>query len=556
MFKLTCYKYPFLDNFFCIPTRLLPLPIFNRLSSIPISLKHKKSPISKTHFQILSYFPFHSKKMSESSSSNLAMAKTILSTVGSVAATAMVVRSVVREFVPAEMEDYLFSGLRRLFDRFSNQLTMVIDEFDGLVNNEIYEAAEVYLGPKVTPTTRRLKISKPEKQKNFNIAMEKGEELTDIFHGIKFKWVWIVNKVETRNFYNPRDMNSTLRSEVRSFELTFHKKNQDFVINTYLPYIVSEAESRKHEKKTIKLFTVDPEQMYDINNAWLSVTLDHPSTFDTLAMDSEMKDMVLKDLERFAKRREFYRKVGKAWKRGYLLYGPPGTGKSSLIAAIANFLNFDIYDLELTEIRRNTDLRKLLVATANKSILVVEDIDCTIEFKDRLSNKAAAASSEPESHEEENKVTLSGFLNFIDGLWSSCGDERIIIFTTNHKEKLDPALLRPGRMDVHIHMSYCTPSGFRILAANYLEIKDHCLFKEIEELIAATEVTPAEVAEQLLKNDEADVILEGLIDFLHAKRKEKEEAETKKVEVEPTEEERNVEEEGEREQKDGTKQES
>ncbi|CDP01981.1 unnamed protein product [Coffea canephora] len=473
--------------------------------------------------------------MSESSSSNLAMAKTILSTVGSVAATAMVVRSVVREFVPAEMEDYLFSGLRRLFDRFSNQLTMVIDEFDGLVNNEIYEAAEVYLGPKVTPTTRRLKISKPEKQKNFNIAME---------------------KVETRNFYNPRDMNSTLRSEVRSFELTFHKKNQDFVINTYLPYIVSEAESRKHEKKTIKLFTVDPEQMYDMNNAWLSVTLDHPSTFDTLAMDSEMKDMVLKDLERFAKRREFYRKVGKAWKRGYLLYGPPGTGKSSLIAAIANFLNFDIYDLELTEIRRNTDLRKLLVATANKSILVVEDIDCTIEFKDRLSNKAAAASSEPESHEQENKVTLSGFLNFIDGLWSSCGDERIIIFTTNHKEKLDPALLRPGRMDVHIHMSYCTPSGFRILAANYLEIKDHCLFKEIEELIAATEVTPAEVAEQLLKNDEADVILEGLIDFLHVKRKEKEEAETKKVEVEPKEEERNAEEEGEREQKDGTKQES
>ncbi|KAI3849094.1 hypothetical protein MKW98_029019, partial [Papaver atlanticum] len=54
-------------------------------------------------------------------------------------------------------------------------------------------------------------------------------------------------------------------------------------------------------------------------------------------------------------------------------------------------------------------------------------------------------------------MTISGLLNLIDGLWSSCGDERIIIFTTNHKEK--PSLLRPGRMDMHIHMSYCTPKG-------------------------------------------------------------------------------------------------
>lgn len=344
--------------------------------------------------------------MSESSNSKMAMAKTILSTVGSIAATAMVVRTVVREFLPAEIEHYLFSGLRILFDRFTNQLTIVIDEFDGLENNEIYEAAEVYLGPKVAPTTRRLKISKPEKEKNFNIAMERGEEHTDIFNGVKLKWVWIVNQVEARSFYNPRDMNSTLRSEVRSFELTFHKKYQDFVINTYLPYIVSEAKLMKHEKKTIKIFTVDYEQMYNINNAWMSVYLDHPATFDTLAMDLEMKDMILKDLERFVERREYYRKVGKAWKRGYLLYGPPGTGKSSLIAAIANFLNFDIYDLELTEVRRNSDLRKLLLATANKSVLVVEDIDCTIEFQDRLTNKAAVAPPNPEFYQEKNKVAF------------------------------------------------------------------------------------------------------------------------------------------------------
>lgn len=103
------------------------------------------------------------------------------------------------------------------------------------------------------------------------------------------------------------------------------------------------------------------------------------------------------------------------------------------------------------------------------------------------------------------QITLSGLLNFIDGLWSSCGDQKIIIFTTNHIEKLDPALLRPGRMDMHIHMAYCTPCGFKLLAANYLGIKEHKLFEEIEELIGKTALTPAEVAEQLMKEDEVDV---------------------------------------------------
>lgn len=120
------------------------------------------------------------------------------------------------------------------------------------------------------------------------------------------------------------------------------------------------------------------------------------------------------------------------------------------------------------------------------------------------------------------QLTLSGILNFVDGLWSSCGDEKIIVFTTNHKERLDPALLRPGRMDVHINMSYCTVKGFEILASNYLgiEIKSHFLYAEIEGLIQSTEVTPAEVAEELMKSDEADIdiALRRLVNLLKHKR--------------------------------------
>ena len=117
------------------------------------------------------------------------------------------------------------------------------------------------------------------------------------------------------------------------------------------------------------------------------------------------------------------------------------------------------------------------------------------------------------------QFTLSGLLNIIDGLWSSCGEERIIVFTTNNKDKLDPALLRPGRMDMHVHMSYCTMDGFKLLASNYLGINgDHRLFKEIEGLLENAEVTPAEIAEELLKSDDNDVALEGLVKFLKQKR--------------------------------------
>ncbi|XP_057976708.1 AAA-ATPase At3g50940-like [Malania oleifera] len=461
----------------------------------------------------------------------LATAKAVLSAAASFAATAMVARSVARDFLPYELQDYLFSGIRTFFARFSSQTTLLLDEFDGLVPNQIYTAAETYLSSKVPHSARRLRATKPEKEAHIAVNVEHDEEIVDAFDGVQFTWVLICRQVESRN-YNPHDINSILRSEQRSYQITFHKKHKSKVIDSYLPHILEKSKSVKQEQKTLKIFTVDPDSMYgNMGDAWKAVNLDHPARFETLAMDPRQKEEVLADLERFVRRKEYYRKVGKAWKRGYLLYGPPGTGKSSLIAAMANYLRFDVYDLELTEMRSNSELRRLLIATANRSILVVEDIDCTIEFQDRMA-EARAAQPPGTFQRQENQVTLSGLLNFIDGLWSSCGDERIIVFTTNHREKLDPALLRPGRMDLHVHMSYCTPAGFRLLASNYLSLSHHSLFEDIEALLEPVEVTPAEVAEQLMKSDEIDSTLSGLLEFLKLKMKEKEEAKAKRADQE------------------------
>lgn len=116
------------------------------------------------------------------------------------------------------------------------------------------------------------------------------------------------------------------------------------------------------------------------------------------------------------------------------------------------------------------------------------------------------------------QVTLSGLLNVIDGLWSSCGEERIFIFTTNHKEKLDPALLRPGRMDMHIHLSYCNFSAFEQLAFNYLGISQHELFHQIEGLLGEVQVTPAEIAGELIKISDVGEGLQDIVKFLHSKK--------------------------------------
>ena len=233
---------------------------------------------------------------------------------------------------------------------------------------------------------------------------------------------------------------------------------------------------------------------------WNYVPFDHPATFQTIAMDPVKKDELINDLLNFRKSKEYYARVGKAWKRGYLLYGPPGTGKSSLIAAMANLLEYDVYDLELTAVTDNSLLRGLLMEMTSKSIVVVEDIDCSLDLagKRKTKNDEEEDARHIYSNSEESKVTLSGLLNFIDGIWSSSVGERIIVFTTNHVDQLDPALIRPGRMDMHIELSYCRFEAFKVLARNYLDVEEHPIFADIRRLIEEVDVVPADVAEHLM----------------------------------------------------------
>ncbi|XP_071725361.1 AAA-ATPase At2g18193-like [Rutidosis leptorrhynchoides] len=407
-------------------------------------------------------------------------------------------------------ERELFAGEEDFFVPRNNLLTLVIDEKTGMAKNDVFEAAEIYTSKKISPKTERLRVSRIQGQNgNLTVTIDKGEKIYDVFEE-KIRLVWIFSGDESKDHV-----------EKKWFELSFDKKFKERVFDSYLPYIMEKAKEMKEKNKTVQI------KSRQYHHGWNSITLDHPSTFETVAMDPCLKKLIIDDLERFLKRKDFYKRVGKAWKRVYLLYGPPGTGKSSLIAAMANYLKFDIYDLELGSMQHN--FKDILMTTGNRSILVIEDIDCNPATHDRDDESDIYQYQPPNRSILDTKLNLSALLNFIDGLWSSCGNERIIIFTTNHKDRLDPALLRPGRMDIHINMSYCTPESFKILASNYLgeSCKSHRLFGDIVTLIECLEVTPAEVAEELMKSEDIDVVFQGMLRFLKQKINiEKDRAET------------------------------
>ncbi|XP_047965582.1 AAA-ATPase At5g17760-like [Salvia hispanica] len=454
---------------------------------------------------------------------NMPPASSIFSMYASVSAVIMLLHTTINQLLPRPAQQFLLSLLHRLFSRRPSHATVVIEERDGLSSNEIFYAAETYLCSHLRPDFHRLKVTKRHKDPSLSLRFANSQTIVDDSHlGVPLHWRFVNEENKKPNKVLDEDSNHlVLESEKRYFELTFNKKFKDTVLDSYIPSILDRAKIIREEKKVVKIHTISGAASFN-SFVWDSINLEHPSTFETLAMEADLKTRIKEDLDRFVGRKDFYRRVGRAWKRGYLLYGPPGTGKSSLIAAMANYLKFDIYDLELTNVRRDSDLRKLLLTTANRSILVIEDIDCTVQLPDR--NGFAAAVEVGNAHFQrprDHQFTLSGLLNFIDGLWSSCGDERIIVFTTNNKGKLDPALLRPGRMDMHIQMSYLTPDGLRLLASTYLGIHGHHpRLSEIENLIKMKNTTPAEVAEELMKFDDVDLSLNELLNFLENKNTE------------------------------------
>jgi chaperone BCS1 len=171
----------------------------------------------------------------------------------------------------------------------------------------------------------------------------------------------------------------------------------------------------------------------------------------TVVLADDLGNKIVGDAKKFLDQKDWYRERGVPYHRGYLFYGPPGNGKSSLGLALATELELDISFLSLSSVGNDQDLIGLVRQVKGDSIIFIEDIDAAFDKREGVTG-----------------VTMSGLLNILDGVIAQEG--RIVMMTTNHIEKLDPALIRPGRIDYSVKIDNATTKQaerlLRLLAPN------------------------------------------------------------------------------------------
>ena len=153
-------------------------------------------------------------------------------------------------------------------------------------------------------------------------------------------------------------------------------------------------------------------------------------------------DLLRSDLSQFIESEDWYISHGVPYRRGYLMWGPPGNGKTSTVFALASEFNMPICVLALSSIDSDVQLQKLIAATPPNALLLIEDVDAAFTQREKTAEGGLRG------------VTFSGVLNAIDGAMTPSG--QVVVMSTNHKDKLDPALIRPGRVDLQVEFPNAT----------------------------------------------------------------------------------------------------
>ena len=248
-------------------------------------------------------------------------------------------------------------------------------------------------------------------------------------------WVWFSRKDETQG-WTPRRLES----------LTFRTIGRD---PKFLKQFVQEVIACHKRKITLASY------LYHFDDGWRYVHAYTPRMIDSVILRPGEKEHLVEDIQTFRSSDERYRRLGVPYHRGYLLYGPPGTGKTSLVSALGAKFGMSIYAVNLTELNDRT-LKVAISSVPANSVVLFEDIDCmkagnrrpeTGEWADKAIQPLGNEKADPA---DRFGVTLSGLLNVVDGFHAP--ENVLFVMTTNKIEALDPALLRPGRIDYKLFL--------------------------------------------------------------------------------------------------------
>uniref|UniRef100_A0A8C4RD77 Mitochondrial chaperone BCS1 n=1 Tax=Eptatretus burgeri TaxID=7764 RepID=A0A8C4RD77_EPTBU len=168
----------------------------------------------------------------------------------------------------------------------------------------------------------------------------------------------------------------------------------------------------------------------------------------SVVLEQGVVEHITADVREFISNPKWYLDRGIPYRRGYLLYGPPGCGKSSFITALAGEMEYSICLMSLSDQALSDDrLNHLLSVAPQQSLILLEDVDAAFMSRDLMTEN-------PMAYQGMGRLTFSGLLNALDGVAST--EARIVFMTTNYVDRLDPALIRPGRVDKKQYIGYCS----------------------------------------------------------------------------------------------------
>ena len=231
---------------------------------------------------------------------------------------------------------------------------------------------------------------------------------------------------------------------------------------------------------------------------WKPCFYRQPRSMDTIFLAENVTDMIIDDAKLFLSSKEWYKSNGIPHRRGYLFYGPPGTGKTSFILAFAALLKRVVCIASLTEeYFSDRKLMDQVISAPDNAIILFEDVDAL--FKKRTTTN--------------NSVSFSGLINCIDGLATKEG--LIMIFTSNHPENLDEALIRPGRVDLKILFDKANEYQIRQMLRNFFPNTSPSEEKEFCKIVKPMSYSSAELQGLFLKyRDDLDELLRNTESYL------------------------------------------